>query len=80
MQNEEQLRQAEELRKKTVETLYKQLTRCCIPISSSIQRLPGAKNKLFMQELTVAYRNNDMHTLLRLELNGSRVKKATSNG
>ena len=67
MQKEEQLRQAEELRKKTVASLYKQLARVLHPDLELDPALKEQKQAL-MQELTVAYRNNDMHTLLRLEL------------
>jgi hypothetical protein len=67
MQKEEQLRQAEELRKKTVASLYKQLARVLHPDLELDAALKEQKQAL-MQELTVAYRNNDMHTLLRLEL------------
>ena len=67
MQKEEQLRQAEELRKKTVASLYKQLARVLHPDLELDPALREQKQAL-MQELTVAYRNNDMHTLLRLEL------------
>jgi len=67
MQREEQLRQAEELRKKTVASLYKQLARVLHPDLELDPALREQK-QILMQELTVAYRNNDMHTLLRLEL------------
>ena len=67
MQKEEQIRQAEELRKKTVANLYKQLARVLHPDLELDPALKEQKQAL-MQELTVAYRNNDMHTLLRLEL------------
>jgi len=67
MQKEEQLRQAEELRKKTVASLYKQLARVLHPDLELDPALKEQKQTL-MQELTAAYRNNDMHTVLRLEL------------
>lgn len=67
LQKEEQLRQAEELRKKTVASLYKQLARVLHPDLELDPALKEQKQAL-MQELTVAYSNNDMHTLLRLEL------------
>jgi hypothetical protein len=67
MQKEEQLRQAEELRKKTVASLYKQLARVLHPDLELDPALKEQKQAL-MQDLTVAYRNNDMHTLLRLEM------------
>ena len=67
MQKEGQIRQAEELRKKTLASLYKQLARVLHPDLELDPALKEQKQAL-MQELTVAYRNNDMHTLLRLEL------------
>jgi hypothetical protein len=67
MQKEERERMAEELRKKTVATIYKQLARVLHPDLELDSELKDQK-QILMQELTVAYRNNDMHTLLRLEL------------
>jgi len=67
MKNEERQRQAEELRKKTVATIYKQLARVLHPDLEPDAGLRRQKEVL-MQNLTVAYRNNDMLTLLRLEM------------
>jgi hypothetical protein len=67
MEKEERQRLAAELRKKTVATLYKQLARVLHPDLEPDAARRGQKEVL-MQELTVAYRNNDMHTLLRLEM------------
>ena len=67
MEKEERQRLAEELRKKTVATIYKQLARVLHPDLELDTARKGQKEVL-MQELTVAYRNNDMHTLLRLEM------------
>jgi hypothetical protein len=67
MEKEERRRQAEELRKKTVATIYKQLARVLHPdleLDAEIRR----QKEVLMRELTVAYRNNDMLTLLRLEM------------
>ncbi len=67
MEKEERQRQAEELRKKTVATIYKQLARVLHPdleLDAALRR----QKEVLMQELTVAYRNNDMVTLLRLEM------------
>ena len=66
-EKEERQRQAEELRKKTVATIYKQLARVLHPdleLDAAIRR----QKEVLMRELTVAYRNNDMLTLLRLEM------------
>jgi exonuclease VII small subunit len=67
MEKEERQRQAEELRKKTVATIYKQLARVLHPdLEPDAARRP--QKEALMQELTAAYRNNDMLTLLRLEM------------
>jgi hypothetical protein len=58
---------AEELRKKTLATVYKQLARVLHPDLELDPERRRQKERL-MQELTVAYSNNDMHTLLRLEM------------
>jgi hypothetical protein len=67
IEKEERQRQAEDLRKKTVATIYKQLARVLHPdleLDAALRR----QKEVLMQELTVAYRNNDMLTLLRLEM------------
>jgi len=63
----EQLRAEEEFRKRTIANIYKQLARVLHPdLERDGER---QKNKVqLMQELTVAYRQNDLHTLLRLEM------------
>jgi len=63
----EDLRAAEALRKKSIATIYKQLARVLHPdLERDIER---QKQKMeLMQELTVAFRQNDLHTLLRLEM------------
>jgi hypothetical protein len=60
-------RQAEELRQKTVASLYKQLARALHADQETDPALKGPKEAL-MQQLTAAYRDNDMHTILRLEM------------
>ena len=67
MEKEERQRLAEELRKKTVASIYKQLARVLHP-DLELDPTRKAQKEVLMQELTVAYRNNDMHTLLRLEM------------
>lgn len=67
MEREERQRQAEERRKKTVATIYKQLARVLHPDLEPDAALRRQKEVL-MQELTAAYRNNDMLTILRLEM------------
>ena len=66
-QREERARQAEEARKKGIASIYKQLARVLHP---DLEPDPERRERklAFMQELTAAYRSNDLHTLLRLEL------------
>ena len=61
------LRAAEESRKRSIANIYKQLARVLHP---DFERDSGRqKQKVeLMQELTVAFRQNDLHTLLRLEM------------
>jgi hypothetical protein len=67
LEKQERLQQAEELRNKSIASMYKQLAKVLHPDLE-----PDAARKrekgILMQELTAAYRNNDLHTLLRLEL------------
>jgi len=67
LEKEERLRQSEEIRKKSIATIYKELAKVLHP---DLEQDPERKQRkvVLMQELTVAYRNNDLHTLLRLEL------------
>jgi hypothetical protein len=67
LEREKREKLAEELRKKTVATMYKQLARVLHPDLELDPARRRQKERL-MQELTVAYSNNDMHTLLRLEM------------
>src|SRR5262249_31774859 len=57
----------EELRKRSIANIYKQLARVLHPdLERDAER--QKKKVQLMQELTVAYRQNDLHTLLRLEM------------
>ncbi len=67
LEKEERLRQAEEVRKKSIASIYKQLAKVLHPDLEPDNERRQSKVVL-MQELTAAYRNNDLHTLLRLEL------------
>jgi hypothetical protein len=67
LQQEELMRSAEEVRKKSIASIYKQLARALHPDLESDDESRRRKVVL-MQELTTAYGNNDLHTLLRLEL------------
>jgi hypothetical protein len=64
---DDQQRAEEEFRKRSIANIYKQLARVLHPdFELDTER---QKNKVqLMQELTVAYRQNDLHTLLRLEM------------
>jgi hypothetical protein len=64
---DENLRAEEESRKRSIANIYKQLARVLHPdFERDTER---QKNKVqLMQELTAAYRQNDLHTLLRLEM------------
>ncbi|MFP4282681.1 MAG: J domain-containing protein [Opitutales bacterium] len=57
----------EKARQRTLSTIYKQLAKVLHP---DLERDPArrAEKQHVMQELTVAHRNRDLHTLLRLEL------------
>jgi hypothetical protein len=67
IEKEERLRQVEEAREKSIATIYKQLAKVLHPDLEPDPERRQHKGAL-MQELTAAYRNNDLHTLLRLEL------------
>jgi hypothetical protein len=69
-------RAAEEFRKRSIAKLYKQLARVLHPDLEQDRGLQSEKVQL-MQELTEAYRQNDLHTLLRLELQWIETKAAT---
>ena len=57
----------EEARKRTVVSIYKQLAKVLHPDLEQDSAMRDRKHAL-MQELTKAYREGDLHTLLRLEL------------
>jgi exonuclease VII small subunit len=58
---------AVELRKKTLGSIYKQLAKVLHP-DLELDPAERARKVTLMQELTVAYRAGDLHTLLRLEI------------
>jgi hypothetical protein len=64
---DEELRAADEARKRSVAVIYKQLARVLHPDLETDSERQKQKVGL-MQELTQAYRQNDLHTLLRLEM------------
>jgi len=67
LEKEERMRQVEQLRNKSIASVYKRLAKVLHPDLEPDAGRKQAKGTL-MQELTAAYRNNDLHTLLRLEL------------
>jgi hypothetical protein len=65
--DDERMRTEEEFRKRSIANIYKQLARVLHPdFERDIER--QTYKVQLMQELTVAYRENDLHTLLRLEM------------
>jgi hypothetical protein len=67
LEKEQRMRQEEEIRQKSITTIYRELAKILHP---DLEQDPACRERkvVLMQELTVAYRNNDLHTLLRLEL------------
>ena len=65
--DDDERRDAEEARKRTIAIIYKQLARVLHPDLERDSERQKEKVQL-MQELTAAYRQNDLHTLLRLEM------------
>lgn len=64
---DEQLRLEEKFRKQNIAKIYKELARVLHPDLEQDRERQKQKVEL-MQELTVAFRQNDLHTLLRLEM------------
>ena len=67
MEREERERQVEEARKKNITSIYRQLAKVLHPDLEQDAGIRAEKETL-MKKLTEAYQNNDLHTLLRLEL------------
>src|SRR5262249_41275155 len=67
LEREDRRRQAEEARKKSIASIYKQLAKVLHPDLEQNEVRKQQKVRL-MQELTTAYHDHDLHTLLRLEL------------
>lgn len=66
-EKEERQMQMEEARKKNITSIYRQLAKVLHPdleLDAGIR----AEKEILMKQLTEAYKNNDLHTLLRLEL------------
>lgn len=64
---EERKKQLEEARKKNITGIYRQLAKALHP-DLEPDAVIKAEKEILMKELTEAYQNNDLHTLLRLEL------------
>lgn len=61
-------RLAEEARNKSISSIYKTLAKTLHPDLERDESKRGAKEEL-MKQVTAAYQNKDLHTLLKLELN-----------
>lgn len=66
-EKEEKERQAEEARTKNIGSIYRQLAKIFHPDLEQDEELKLQKEEL-MKQLTIAYENKDLHTLLSLEL------------
>ena len=67
LEKEEREKQVAEIKNKSIGRIYKQLAKILHPdLEQDIER--KAYKELRMRELTAAYEKNDLHTLLRLEL------------
>lgn len=67
LEKEEREKQAAELKNKSIGRIYKQLAKLLHPDLEQDEDQKAYK-EMRMQELTTAYEKNDLHTLLRLEL------------
>ena len=67
IEKETREREVEEIRKRDLGSLYRQLAKLLHP---DLEQDPAirAEKEASMKELTTAYKNNDLHALLRLEL------------
>jgi hypothetical protein len=66
LQKEQRRREAEELQKRSLNTIYKQLAKTFHPdLEPDVEQ--KARKEVFMKKLTNAYENNDLYTLLTLE-------------
>ncbi len=67
LEKEEKAKQIQEARAKNISSIYKQLAKILHPDLEQDEALKLQKEEL-MKQLTNAYENNDLHTLLYLEL------------
>ncbi len=66
-EKEEKAKLVEEARARNISSIYKQLAKILHPDLEQNEELKLQKEEL-MKQLTIAYENNDLHTLLKLEL------------
>ena len=67
IEQEEREKQIEEVRKKSIGSIYKQLAKAFHPDLETDELMKLEKEDK-MKQLTVAYEKNDLHTLLKLEM------------
>ncbi|MGZ6539944.1 MAG: hypothetical protein ACXVEB_16330, partial [Bacteroidia bacterium] len=67
LEKEEKERQVEDARNKNIKNIYKQLAKALHPDLEQDEEIKMQK-ELLMKRLTVAYNNNDLHTILSLEM------------
>ena len=67
LEREEKASKIAEAREKNISSIYKQLAKILHPDLEQNETLKLQKEEL-MKQLTIAYENNDLHTLLNLEL------------
>jgi hypothetical protein len=67
LEKEERERQIEESRTKSISGIYRQLAKVLHPDLEQDEAVKLEKEEL-MKQLTIAYENNDLHTLLSLEI------------
>jgi hypothetical protein len=76
LEKEEKEKLMEQARTKNISSIYRQLAKAFHPDLEQDEELKIEKEHL-MKELTVAYENNDLHTLLKLEI--SWIQKEENN-
>lgn len=76
LEKEEREKQIADARKKNIGSIYRQLAKIFHPDLERDEEMKIQKEEL-MKELTIAYNNNDLHSLLRLEL--AWIKKEENN-
>lgn len=67
LEKEERERQLEEARNKNISSIYRQLAKALHPDLEQDEEMKMQK-ELLMKRLTVAYNNNDLHSMLSLEM------------